>query len=263
MSNTDMQCADARDLLDGYLDDELDAAHALELARHLETCAACRRAHAGGVRLRAALQDNAPRFRAPPQLRAKILGALGRSAKPRRLRDWLGAGEWLRLGAAFAFAVLVTFGLTYYFVKPSSGDLLMDEALATHVRGVLSARPIDVASSDRHTVKPWLSARLDFSPPVGDFAEQGFALAGGRLDYLDGRPVATLVYRHKQHVVSVFVWPHAGAGAVAAAYESKRGYNLARWTRGGFRYCVVSDVSMQTLRRLVALLRDSEPIALR
>jgi anti-sigma factor (TIGR02949 family) len=258
MSNTEMQCTDARDLLNGYLDNELDAAHALQVARHLESCEACRSAHAVDVGLRAALRDNAPRYRAPAPLRTKILASIGGSAKPTRARDWLGTGEGTRLGAAFAFAVLVTFGVTYYFVKPSASDLLMEEALATHVRGVLSTRPIDVASSDRHTVKPWLSARLDFSPPVADFTEQGFALAGGRLDYLDGRPIATLIYQHKQHVISVFVWPDATAGPAGSTYESKRGYNLARWTRGGFRYYAVSDVSVESLRHFVALLQGEK-----
>ena len=254
MENTDMDCTDARDLLDGYLDNELDAAHALQVSRHLETCERCRTAHDAGLRLRAALREDAPRYRAPAQLRKHILASID-SANPGRPRQWLRTWEWARLGAAFALAVLATFGLTYHFAKPSASDLLMEEALATHVRGVLSGPPLDVASSDRHTVKPWLSARLDFSPPVADFTGKGFALAGGRLDYLDGRPIATLIYQHKQHVISVFVWPDATAGPARSAYGSKKGYNLAHWTRDGFRYYAVSDASAESLRQLVALLQ--------
>ena len=250
-----MDCTEARELLDGHLDNELDAAHTLRISRHLETCERCRAVQTDAVALRAALKENAPRYRAPLRLRKQILASLDSVANPMRARQPPRAWAWARMGAAFALAVLATFGLTYHFAKPAASDLLIEQALATHVRGILSGHPIDVASSDRHTVKPWLSARLEFSPPVADFAEQGFALAGGRLDYLDGRPVATLIYQHKQHLISVFVWTDAAAGEAAAAYKSKNGYNLAHWMRDGFRYFVVSDVSAESLRRLVALLQ--------
>jgi anti-sigma factor RsiW len=254
-----MDCTDARELLDGYLDDELDAAHAAQVARHLNSCEACRAAHAAAVRLRAAVRDHAPRYRAPAQLRASIVAATGGKTAAAREHRWLRPGEWLRLGASFAFAVVLAWSVTYHFVKPSAADLLTDQVLSAHVRGVLSGRPIDVASSDRHTVKPWLSARLDFSPPVADFAQQGFALSGGRLDYLDGRPIAVLVYQYRNHVISAFVWPDAGADEAGTERESVKGYHVARWSAGGFRHYVVSDLEEEQLARFVVLLRAAEP----
>jgi anti-sigma factor (TIGR02949 family) len=254
-----MGCDDARELLQGYLDNELDAAHAMQVARHQETCEACRSAYADALQLRSAVRNNARRYRAPVQLRMRILAATGGAKSETRERSWWRAQGWLSLGASFAVAVLMTWGLTYYFAKPAASDLLMDQALATHIRGVLSDRLIDVASSDRHTVKPWLSARLDYSPPVADFADNGFALVGGRLDYLDGRPIAALLYQHKKHVISVFVWPDASVSQTKPGRESKNGYNVAHWTRAGFRYYVVSDLEGAQLARLVTLLQAAEP----
>lgn len=249
-----MDCTEARELLHGYLDHELDAAHAMQVARHLESCEPCGAAHALDLQLRSMVRNNAPRYPAPAHLRAKILATIGGSRHETRLRGWLAA-EWLRLGASFAVAALLTWGITYHFVVPSQAEMLMGEVVAAHVRGVLTGRLTDVASSDRHTVKPWLSARLDFSPPVADFSDEGFPLIGGRLDYLDGRPIAVLLYQYRNHVISVFVWPNGSGGQVETSQESRKGYNMTRWAWAGFRYHVVSDLAGEQLDRFVTLLQ--------
>ena len=248
-----MDCTEARELLHGYLDNELDAGHAMQVARHLESCEPCAAAHALDLQLRSVVRNNAPRYTAPAHLRAKILATIGGSRHETRRRGWL-ATEWLRLGASFAFAALLTWGITYHFV-PSQEETLVGEVVAAHVRGVLTGRLTDVASSDRHAVKPWLSARLDFSPPVSDFSAAGFPLIGGRLDYLDGRPIAVLTYQFRNHVISVFVWPDRSGGEVETSKESRKGYNVTRWARAGLRYHVVSDLSAEQLNRFVTMLQ--------
>lgn len=250
-----MDCTEARELLHGYLDNELDAAHSMQVARHLESCEPCGAAHALDLQLRSTVRDNVRRYPAPAHLRAKILAATGGSRRDSRPRGWLLPAEWLRLGASFAVASLLTWGITYHFVVPSQAEMLMGEVVAAHVRGILTARLTDVASSDRHTVKPWLSTRLDFSPPVADFSAEGFPLIGGRLDYLDGRPIAVLLYRYRDHVISVFVWPDRSGGWDGTSKESRKGYNVTRWARAGFRYHVVSDLSGEQWDRFVTLLQ--------
>jgi anti-sigma factor RsiW len=137
----------------------------------------------------------------------------------------------------------------------ASNDVVV-EAVTNHTRATLGNRLTDVASSDQHTVKPWLSARLDYSPPVRDLATDGFPLVGGRLDYLDRHPVATLVYRYRQHTIDVFVRPLTGktAPVPAGTAATLRGFNVALATGSGMEWWAVSDVSADVLEGFVARL---------
>jgi anti-sigma factor RsiW len=108
----------------------------------------------------------------------------------------------------------------------------------------------DVASTDQHTVKPWFEGKLDFAPAVTDLADAGYALMGGRLDYLDGRPVAALTYRHRLHVVNLFEWPAAGRADAAPKTFAQKGYAIARWRRGGLEYWAISDIAPSDLLEL-------------
>ena len=136
-------------------------------------------------------------------------------------------------------------------LRPSADERLGDEVITSHARALLTQHVIDVASSDQHTVKPWFTGKLDFSPPVRDFAEQGYPLAGGRVDYLDHHTVAVVVYRRRQHLIDVFIWPDSGK---APPLQSSQGYHLAGKTASGMRFLAISDVDPGELQQLVEML---------
>jgi len=222
--------------LHAYIDGEMDAAASLELEREMAHNPALRAAVDRLRELSAAVRAHADYHRAPARLRQPAR---------RNVRTWA-------LIPAFAAAVLVAFGAGFLLGRPAEDAALGDEVIASHVRATLGARLVDVASSDQHTVKPWLSARLPFSPPVEDFSAAGYPLAGGRLDYVGGQPVAVLVYKRRQHVIDVFVRP--GGGESAAPAQARDGFNVERFARHGMRYWVVSDLNRQELDNFVALL---------
>ena len=165
------------------------------------------------------------------------------SIAPRR------AARWFLPVAAAALVAVLALGIA--LVRPGDEEALLREMVASHVRSTLGNRLIDVASSDQHTVKPWLSARLSFSPPVADFSQEGFELAGARLDYVGGRPVAVLVYKRRQHLIDAFIWP--GNGPRDSAY-SRDGFNVERSSVEGMRICLVSDLNRNELSDLARLL---------
>jgi anti-sigma factor RsiW len=238
-----MTCDDVERLSGAYLDGELDAARAAELEDHLSTCAACT------ARL-AALGDLSTAIRSAPYHRAPE--TLVRWAVPSRT-----APAGLRLGrvwpwAAAAVLVLAVGAATWLRPRPGADAALSDLVVASHVRSLMAAHLLDVASSDRHTVKPWFAGRIDFAPTVVDLAADGFPLAGGRLDYLDGRPVAALVYQRHGHTINVFVWPSAGQTPVTAS--DSRGFHLSHWTAGGMTYWAISDVARSDLDDFVTRL---------
>ena len=182
------------------------------------------------------------------------------AAEPRRRARALPA-PWLRLAASFLVVAGLSAALTYS-LAPREANLVPDEVFASHVRGMLSGTGgIDVVSSDEHTVKPWFAGKLDFSPPVVELASDGFALAGGRVDYVAGRTAAALVYHHKKHVITLFIWPAAGSARAIAA-STQRGDNLAHWSDGRMSYWAVSDLNAAELadfaRHFAAAATDRE-----
>lgn len=164
---------------------------------------------------------------------------------------WQGLA-WFGTGAATAWGLALVLLATP--VPPS--DVLAEGVTANHVRSLMASHLADVASSDQHTVKPWFAGKLDFSPPVVDLAAEGFPLTGGRLDYLDGRTVAALVYRSGPHVINLFVWPASEAGAQAPVLSTRQGYQLVRWSQGGMQAWAVSDLNAAELQTFAALLRE-------
>src|SRR5262249_13312191 len=222
-----MDCVRAMSVLHGYLDDELDVMHVQEFQTHLEGCASCARQHAQEHKLRSLLQRGALRYKAPARFRAKVVGSVRPARKEWGLSSWVPAG-WLQFGGSLATAALLSSVVTYYAVLASNADRIVDEVVASHVRSLVTNHLVDVESSDEHTVKPWFNGRLDFAPLVKDLSEQGFPLAGGRVDYVDGRPVAALLYRHRQHWISVFMRPDQSDGHTTTRQFSKRGYAIAQ-----------------------------------
>ncbi|HET9159926.1 MAG TPA: anti-sigma factor [Caulobacteraceae bacterium] len=230
-------CPDREAMLQAYVDNELDAANALAFEGHLKTCDGC----AARVRLlhqlkaRLAQADlNTP---APHQLRQRIDNLIDAEVKPVR-REPRGARRgglgWLSTGAMTAVAASLAF---VQFASPS----LADQLVADHVRSLQADHLMDVATSDRHTVKPWFNGKIDFAPVVPDLAAQGFPLAGGRLDYADGRQIAALVYRRRAHVINVFVMPPQDHAALRAPAKPTS-YSTVRWRQTGLDYWAVSDI---------------------
>jgi anti-sigma factor RsiW len=141
--------------------------------------------------------------------------------------------------------------------RPSPEQQLTQEIVSSHVRSLMPGHLMDVVSTDQHTVKPWFDGRLDFAPPVKDFAAAGFPLKGGRLDYIGGRPVAALIYQHDKHVINLFVWPVGGVTPHLAGDTTIEGYNVVHWTASGMNFWAVSDVERSQLDELATLWRDS------
>ena len=142
------------------------------------------------------------------------------------------------------------------FGNAAQADVVAREVLTSHLRSLMPGHLMDVVSTDQHTVKPWFDGRIDFSPPVNDFAANGFRLIGGRLDYLDGRPAAALVYQRRKHIVNVFVWPAADGSQSAVESTAHDGYNLLHWRRGGMNYWMASDLNAQEMGDFAHLLRE-------
>jgi anti-sigma factor RsiW len=245
-----MNCASVEGLLDGYVDRELDSDVATTVKRHLDGCDDCSRSVAARSSLAKTIKKEAGYYPAPPALAKRIRAQLTkntpraaeRPVEPRfRFSEW---SRWFQLGGAFATAVLVTTLVTLPLTHVSEDENTFKQVLSGHSRSIVTGHQIDVVSSDLHTVKPWLSAKVDFSPTVIDLAASGFPLRGGRLDYVDNRPVAVLVYGHRQHLIDLFIWPEDGAADTAISRTfSKRGLNVRHWTAAGMTYWAVSDVS--------------------
>ena len=241
--------------LDAYLDGELAVVDARELEAHLAQCADCARFRDGRVALRAAIETRVPALRAPGALRDRVRAALRATAEPKASRP-----GWRALALAASLAV-VALGSWRLALWRAAGDTLTDEVLTSHVRSLMPGHLTDVLSSDQHTVKPWFNGRLDFSPPVYDFAGRGYPLLGGRLDYLNGRTVAVLVYGRRQHVINVFLWPAARGATAGPAAATRQGYHLRHWTATGYAYWVVSDLGVPELTDFTGLLARADTAA--
>jgi anti-sigma factor RsiW len=245
-----MECSDARRLIPAKIDGELDAAGATALAAHLEGCAACAGRAAEQQEWRAVIKRRAPRYAAPAASRARLAVALSEAdlpARPVTRRRVAGWRPWA-MAASVVLAVLLSPSLTAYLARPSDDDRLVQELVSDHIRSLMADHLTDVASSDQHTVKPWFHGRLDLAPPVDDLAADGYPLVGGRLDYVEQRPVAALVYRHAEHPINVFVLSNGGAPTAAARAVSQRGFNLLHWTNGDLSLWAVSDLNLGELR---------------
>ena len=212
--------------------------------------------------------------------RARMLERMDSAPNRTALSIGMEAGTlgWAVAGVAFAMLALVVlngspglwrtfrngapFGNGALLGNGAEADVVAREVLTSHLRSLMPGHLMDVISTDQHTVKPWFDGRIDFSPPVNDFAADGFRLVGGRLDYLDGRPVAALVYQRRKHIVNVFVWPASDGSQSAVESTAHDGYNLLHWRRGGMNYWMASDLNAQEMRDFAHLLRgESAPPA--
>lgn len=231
-------CIDREMAVQSLADGELDSMNALELEAHLQSCPGCAAALARLHAVRAKIANAAPGYRAPDTLRARIEAMIGPESKPEPARStralpWLGGGAAGALAASLALLVAT---------PQLTSTALQDQLIAGHIRSLQASHLVDVATSDRHVVKPWFNGRIDFAPPVVELASVGFPLVGGRLDYLEGRPVAALVYRRRLHSINLFVRPAPALASPIAATTHRDGYSLTRWVAGGLEYWAVSDI---------------------
>jgi anti-sigma factor RsiW len=239
-----MNCS--RNLIEAYLDDELDAARHSAVEQHLATCESCSEIHTRLREQKATIRATAPYYSPPPNLQQSVRDALRRTGRAKTKPVWEVPWRWLTIAASMLLVVSVSWNLAQ--LRPRSSEAqVADNVLSDHIRSLIGTRLVDVPSSDQHTVKPWFAGKLDFSPEVKDLEAQGFPLVGGRIEYLAGRRVAALVYHRRQHVITLFIWPDASSSGVDAGI-SRNGYNLLHWTAGPMTYWAVSDVSASDLQ---------------
>ena len=243
----------------GHLDGELDLADDLEVQRHIEECPRCAREYAALRAMRTRLKDDAFRFEAPAELKEKIRRALPAATISRSNGYQARRGAWVQRTARFvvpmAIGAMLALIIAPRTITPAINQQLAGEVVDSHVRSLMATHLMDVASTDQHTVKPWFNGKLDFSPPVNDFVKDGFPLVGGRLDYIEGRPVAALVYQHGKHVINVFMWPTTGTATSAERIETEHGYNVEQLTVAGMNCWVVSDLNQLELDKFAGLIR--------
>jgi len=244
---TDPDCVRWQLLVQADHDGELGVAEAAAVVAHLDGCADCRAVPGELAAIAGAVRAGADRHSAPAALRSALARQAGTQVlpwRPHRARTALAAGVALAMAACIALVLLP-------HAPPAT-----DAAVASHIRALQPGHLTDVLSSDQHTVKPWFSGKLDYAPPVRDFATSGFPLLGGRLDYLEQRTVAALVYGRGGHVIDVYVWPD-GSGGTGTRRVS--GFNVATWAIGGMQFVAVSDLNTIELQDFTALWRDTPP----
>jgi anti-sigma factor RsiW len=253
-----MNCEAAKPFLDSYADGELDLVNHVKIEEHIGDCFNCDVDYKDLKLLKNTLaEDQSLYFRAPDSLRRSIRSSLRDSAEEpatKRFFFW----RWTPVFAALGIALITLMSVFTFFRPAANGeDLLAKEMVSAHIRSMMVGDPhlMDVPSTDQHTVKPWFEGKLDFSPPVVDLGEQGFALVGGRLDYMGGRAVAAIVYKRRQHVINLFIYPETAT--TASENLLKQGFNIVHWNRSGMTFWAVSDLNAGELQQFSDLLKNS------
>jgi anti-sigma factor RsiW len=240
-----------------YLDGELDPINALAVEKRMATdsalAAECERVDA----LQRVIREHLPREAPPPGLRMRVEAAVGIRRPPARFAHT--QFSWRALAASIAVTAFVASGSTSMLLAPSQSNSIRDGIIDAHLRSLMAPQPIDVASSDQHTVKPWFNGRIPESPRVVDLDKEGFPLVGGRIDVVGEIPVPTLVYAHRKHLISLTAVPDPGHANSAPVPSLSNGYNAYRWTENGIAYWAVSDVASADLDNFAVLFRTKRP----
>jgi len=239
-----MSCEVLDQDLEAFVDHELDDEGARRVREHVAQCEGCR-VRVAERQMLGRLIRSVPYRTAPDRLRERVASQTSRSLMTRRVFTW-----------AAAAAVIVAIAGGTALLRPSMPDrgTIMAEVVDGHVRSLMANHLFDVQSTDQHTVKPWFLGKLDFSPPVVDLSSSGFPLIGGRLDYIDGRPAAALVYQRHQHTINMFVSDDGRGASTTIERRSLRGFHVRHWTRDGMSFWVVSDLNESELDEFVGAL---------
>jgi anti-sigma factor RsiW len=241
-------------LLHAHFDGELDLVRSLEVEEHLKGCPDCAQDLWIQQTLRKAFRSANLYHPAPEGLKIWIRAALPREKViPIQRREAL---RWVAVAAVILSAFALTWRILPRIKDLSQADLLAQEIVSSHIRSLQPGHLVDIESTDQHTVKPWFNGKIDFSPPVNDYAGQGSPLVGGRLDYIDHRNVAALVYRRNRHLINVYVWPEPEKESdVDPESVTAEGYHLIFWQQGGMYFCAVSDLNAHDLQQFAELLQ--------
>ena len=239
-----MTCAETEILLHALLDGELDAGHARDVEAHLEGCPRC------GAQLRAyrgmqqAMSAAQLRYTAPMSLRRRIEMTL--PSAPRRASSRRSVLKGFVMGTALSTALAAS--LFIAVIRTDQDQRVLADVTSAHVRSLQGDHLTDVQTSDQHTVKPWFNGKVDIAPPVVDLTAKGFTLLGGRLDYIDGQAVASIVYRRRTHVINLFVTQGAPSESHEARLQTIQGFNIRRWTAQGLEFFAISDINGEELQ---------------
>jgi anti-sigma factor RsiW len=253
MTEIDMACLDWAGKLDAYLDGELEVAEARAVSEHLRGCASCAAESLSRVQQKRALHGAGQRFVPDPAFRARIQ----KSIAPRKSREWNRL--WFpALAGAMVLVIVGALFLTFNREKRDDARLL-SELADMHVATLASSNPVDVVSTDRHTVKPWFAGKIPFTFTLPELQDTAFSLVGGKVSYLNQSPGAELIFRVRQHQISVFIFQERAAGRVHAldASTDASSFNVRSWRRNGLVYFAISDVGGQDLETLSELMKGA------
>jgi anti-sigma factor RsiW len=239
-------------LVHAYVDGELDPANALGIAQQMSAEPALAAESERVKALQRLIHERLPREKAPAGLYARIEASVGGLRRPR------AQPSWRALAASIALTAIVASGSTWFVVGPQQPTMVADMLVSDHIRALMAAQPVDVASSDRHTVKPWFNGRIPSSPRVVDLAKQDFPLVGGRIDVVGQAPVSTLVYRHAKHIISLTAMPAENRFELDRSPRSVNGYNVVHWIENGVSYWAISDLAVKELENFARLFRTSQ-----
>jgi anti-sigma factor RsiW len=237
-----MTCDEAEILLHALIDGELDAGHTRAVEDHIAGCPRCAAQLASYREMSKIIAGADVRYKAPLELRRRIEASL---PQPKQAPSRRAVLRGFAMGSAVS-AIAAT-GLVAIILRSDDEARIETEVVSAHLRSLQAGHLTDVLSTDQHTVKPWFNGKLDVAPPVVDLTAQGFTLIGGRLDYVDTRPIGAIVYRRRAHVINLFVAQTASAERRAAKIETIQGFNIRRWSERGLNYWAVSDLAADEL----------------
>ena len=254
-----MSCQRAQELIHGFVDGELNGPQTEEVERHIDHCEDCKLEYGTQITLRSSFQDTSLYYRAPTHLKKSIRASLEKEVSanvPRRAFRW----GWAFVGVSLT--VLLAIGIVWkivpLFIHPSPDELLGQEIVTDHVRSLQMPNHLAaVISSDQQTVKSWFNSKVDFSPPIRDFVDRDFRLYGGRLDDLNNKTVATIIYQRRSHYINLYVWPAEHQHTTDAVTTQREGYNLIHWTTSGLNCWAISDLTNAELRDFADLVQKA------